>query len=157
MEFDVYIGDGNRLFFYNPETDELVPVNDMAEGCPNFTPGCDFCDDEDCPFYCEDLCDDCDECCDDDNDHYDDYYEGLEDINDFVTFVRLTIKDVIFNDPATIVKWIDGTKTVVVARDGDVYNKDFGLMACILKKCAGCSGRWNDILKDWCYKDEEDI
>ena len=44
-------------------------------------------------------------------------------------FDKNTIKDVIFNDPATIVIWKDGTKTVVKCQTetGDTYNKELGL------------------------------
>ena len=37
------------------------------------------------------------------------------------------IKQVIFNDPATIIVWKDGHKTVVKCEKGDTYNKEFGL------------------------------
>ncbi len=57
-------------------------------------------------------------------------------------------KKVIFNDPATIVLWDDGTKTVVKCQDGDVYSKQTGLLMCIAKKAFGNDGKWFDILKD---------
>lgn len=63
--------------------------------------------------------------------------------------VNEAIKDVIFNDPATIVLWKDGTKTVVKTCNGDVYNKEVGLMACIVKKLTGNTGRYNEIFKKW--------
>lgn len=34
------------------------------------------------------------------------------------------IKKVIFNDPATIILWKDGTKTVVKCQEGDTYDKE---------------------------------
>lgn len=40
---------------------------------------------------------------------------------------------VIFNDPATIVLWDDGTKTVVKCY-GEKYDKEKGLAMCYLKK-----------------------
>lgn len=40
----------------------------------------------------------------------------------------------IFNSPATVVKWADGTKTVAKAREGDVYDPVFGMLACTLRK-----------------------
>lgn len=67
--------------------------------------------------------------------------------------IRNLIKEVIFNDPATVVIWWDGTKTVVKCNEGDTYNKEFGLLACITKKFTGNTGRWNEILKDWCKDD----
>ena len=43
-------------------------------------------------------------------------------------------KKVIFNKPATIVIWTDGTKTVVKCADDDEYNKSAGIALCIMKK-----------------------
>jgi hypothetical protein len=65
------------------------------------------------------------------------------------------IKRVIFNDPATIVFWDDGTKTVVKCNNGDIYNKEVGLTACIVKKICGNTGRWNEILKKWCNEEDK--
>ena len=44
------------------------------------------------------------------------------------------IKKIIFNDPATVIYWSDGTKTVVKADEQDEYNKIDGLNFCIVKK-----------------------
>lgn len=47
---------------------------------------------------------------------------------------KLVIKKVIFSDPATIVLWSDGTKTVVKTQNGDPYDPEKGLaMACMRK------------------------
>lgn len=61
------------------------------------------------------------------------------------------IKDVIFNDPATIVYWEDGTKTVVKCQKetGDSFSKETGLVMAIAKKVLGNKGNFNDILKKW--------
>ena len=48
-----------------------------------------------------------------------------------------TIKDVIFNPPATIVFWSDNTKTVVRAQDDDSYDPEKGLAMAISKKMLG--------------------
>lgn len=45
-----------------------------------------------------------------------------------------SIKNVIFNDPATIVFWGDGTKTVVKCSEDDVYDAEKGLSMAIAKK-----------------------
>lgn len=47
------------------------------------------------------------------------------------------IQNVIFNDPATIVFWSDGTKTIVKAQEGDVFNPEKGLAMAISKKALG--------------------
>ncbi|MBQ3339793.1 MAG: hypothetical protein IJG82_09440 [Atopobiaceae bacterium] len=59
------------------------------------------------------------------------------------------IKRVIFNDPATIVYWNDGTKTVVRCQEGDAFNEEVGLLMCIAKKAYGNKGAFNDIIKAW--------
>lgn len=61
----------------------------------------------------------------------------------------LDIKKVIFNDPATIVYWMDGTKTVVKCQEGDTYSKETGLALCIAKKAYGNSGDFNKVFKKW--------
>lgn len=47
--------------------------------------------------------------------------------------INLEIKDVIFNDPATIIFWGDGTKTVVKCTKGQKFNKYFGFCAAVTK------------------------
>ena len=49
----------------------------------------------------------------------------------------LDIDHVIFNGPATIVFWNDGTKTVVKCADGEHYDKRVAIMWCIIKKNFG--------------------
>lgn len=51
--------------------------------------------------------------------------------------VSLSIKDVKFSGPATIVFWDDGDKTVVKCQDGDVYDKEKGLLMAIAKRVYG--------------------
>lgn len=60
-----------------------------------------------------------------------------------------TIKNVIFNDPATIVLWSDGTKTVVKCQDGDLYSAETGLAMAIAKKALGNKGNFNEVFKKW--------
>lgn len=47
------------------------------------------------------------------------------------------ITNVIFNDPATIVFWSDGTKTVVKCCEDDIFDKEKGLAMAVLKKLSG--------------------
>lgn len=47
------------------------------------------------------------------------------------------IEDVIFNGPATIVKWSDGTKTVVKWCEDDLFDPEKGLAMAISKKALG--------------------
>lgn len=54
----------------------------------------------------------------------------------------LSIKDVIFNPPATIVLWADGTKTVVKAQGLDGFDPEKGLAMAISKKALGNKGNY---------------
>ena len=64
------------------------------------------------------------------------------------------IKNVIFNDPATIVFWEDGTKTVVKCQDGDEFDPEKGLAMAIAKKAYGNKGGYCNKLKKWLPKEE---
>lgn len=59
------------------------------------------------------------------------------------------IKEVIFNNPATIVLWNDGTKTVVKCDPDDIYEKEVGLALCIAKKALGNQGNYNNVFRKW--------
>lgn len=61
----------------------------------------------------------------------------------------MKIKNVIFNEPATIVMWADGTKTIVKCQNGDVYSKETGLAVAIAKKALGNKGNFNEVFKKW--------
>lgn len=57
------------------------------------------------------------------------------------------IKKVIFNNPATIVFWADGTKTVVKAQGDDKFDPEKGLAMAISKKYFGNHGFYCDVFK----------
>lgn len=63
---------------------------------------------------------------------------------------KITIKNVIFNNPATIVIWSDDVKTVVKCQKGDTYDKEKGLMACIAKRAYGNTSAYNDVINEFC-------
>lgn len=63
-------------------------------------------------------------------------------------FKKDTPKKVIFNDPATIVFWKDGTKTVVKA-EGEPFDPEKGLAMAIAKKHLGNEGNYYDIFREW--------
>lgn len=65
------------------------------------------------------------------------------------------IEKVIFNDPATIVIWSGGTKTLVKCNYGDKFNPEIGLAMCICKKVFGNTGRYNEVFKQWLPKENE--
>lgn len=59
------------------------------------------------------------------------------------------IKNVKFNDPATIVFWSDGTKTVVKAGENDIFDPEKGLAMAIVKKVYGNVGRYYNNIGKW--------
>ena len=64
------------------------------------------------------------------------------------------IVNVIYNKPATIVFWDDGTKTVVKCGKHDKYTGEHGLVMAIVKKLYGNNGRYYDIIRKWLPEDE---
>ena len=87
------------------------------------------------------------------------------------------IKEVVFANPSTIVKWSDGTKTVVTCQDNvqavekeidgktvtkkkpmkaDTYSKEVGLAMCIAKKWAGNKGNFNNVFRKYIDGHTED-
>lgn len=62
------------------------------------------------------------------------------------------IKNVIFNPPATIVFWSDGTKTVVQCREGDEFDPEKGLAMAISKKMLGNKYDYYHVFKHWLKK-----
>lgn len=90
--------------------------------------------------------------------NWDDHFRGK---GDYITFHRFTmecdirsrIKNVIFNDPATIVFWTDNTKTVVKCENED-YDPEKGLAMCVCKKMLGNKGNYYEVFKKWLPKEE---
>lgn len=69
---------------------------------------------------------------------------------------RVKIKDVIFSNPATVVFWSDGTKTVVKTRGGEKYDREKGLAMAIIKKITGNTSNYYEIFKEWCGDGDEE-
>lgn len=67
-----------------------------------------------------------------------------------------TIKNVIFNNPATIVFWSDGTKTVVRCQDGEPYDPEKGLAMAMCKKMHGNKREYYHTFMHWLKKYKED-
>lgn len=70
---------------------------------------------------------------------------------------RFDIVKVIFNNPATIVFWADGTKTVVKCQEGDVYSKETGMALCIAKRALGDKSNFNEVFKNFIPEQKETI
>lgn len=63
-----------------------------------------------------------------------------------------SIKNVIFNPPATIVFWTDGSKTVVKCNAKDEFDPEKGLAMAIAKRCANNSDDFYKEIKKWVEK-----
>ena len=70
-------------------------------------------------------------------------------------FNYFEIERVIFNNPATIVIWRDGTKTVVKC-NGEKFDQEKGLAMAISKRALGVGNMYRKVFKKWC-KDEDDF
>ena len=63
-----------------------------------------------------------------------------------------TIKDVIFNPPATIIVWNDGTKSVVKCQNGEPFDAEKGFALAYLKKLLGNDNTFNKEIAKWVVK-----
>ena len=66
-----------------------------------------------------------------------------------------TIKKVIFHDPATIIYWEDGTKTVVKVQNGEKFDPEKGMAMAICKKTHGNDGSYYEAFKKFLPKEEK--
>lgn len=69
---------------------------------------------------------------------------------------RFTITNVIFNDPATIVFWADGTKTVVKCQNGEPFDAEKGLAMAITKRALGDKYEYYNQILHWMKKYKKD-
>ena len=76
------------------------------------------------------------------NDLYKYVENDIEQTKNLYYGLSLTIKDVIFNPPATIVLWMDGTKTVVKDPGEVFYDPEKGMAMAVAKKAFGNQGNY---------------
>lgn len=74
---------------------------------------------------------------------------------DRIPYGFMTIKNVVFNNPATIVMWADGSKTVVKCGENEEFDPEKGLTMAIAKKAFGNQGNYYNQIKKWLPKMEE--
>nr|DAR13045.1 MAG TPA: hypothetical protein [Caudoviricetes sp.] len=74
-----------------------------------------------------------------------------------ISKTTMGIKNVIFHDPATIVYWMDGSKTVVKCQSGDIFDPEKGLAMAIAKRVYGDNGRYFGLFKKWIPDSDEII
>lgn len=84
-----------------------------------------------------------------------DYYKKktLNDIYGKSKSSKWGINRVIFNDPATIVIWNDGSKTVVKASN-EPFDPEKGLAMAIAKKALGNKGNYYEVFKKYIKHDD---
>ena len=68
--------------------------------------------------------------------------EDIKQVRNLYYSLSLSIKDVIFNPPATIVFWMDGTKTVVKDQGEVFYDPEKGMAMAVAKKAFGNQGNY---------------
>lgn len=66
-----------------------------------------------------------------------------------VGYAPLHIEKVIFNNPATIVFWSDGKKTVVKCAGDEAFDEEKGLAMAISKRVLGNQGNYYNEFKKW--------
>ena len=71
----------------------------------------------------------------------------------FNSLCSLNIKKVIFNNPATIILWADGSKTVVMCGERDTYDPEKGMAMAIARKALGNKGNYYNAFEKWLPKE----
>ena len=66
-----------------------------------------------------------------------------------ITKPVVKVKRVIFNDPATIILWTDGTKSVVKCQNGEPFDAEKGFALAYLKKLLGNKNEFNKEIHKW--------
>lgn len=108
------------------------------------------CDDED---ECEYECDECNDCCECELEcDYDDEDEGIEEeLEEDRDYEFLLPRKIIVNNPATVIYWYDGTKTVVKCDKEDDFDIEKGMAMATIKKLFGNTGAYNDYFR-YCFE-----
>ena len=81
---------------------------------------------------------------------------NADEISKNYTLIDLPrVKQVLYKNPATIVFWNDGSKTVVKCQENDAYDPEKGLAMAILKKMNGNTGYYYKEFKKWLPKEDK--
>lgn len=99
---------------------------------------------DDLPENDDDLCEgDCNGC-----EHRCDGTCERDELYSELAYNLPEIDRVIFNDPATIIYWYDGTKTVVRCGKGETFERYTGFMAAVCKKLFGSTDAAKRLMDD---------
>lgn len=69
-------------------------------------------------------------------------------------FTANKIASVEFFPPATKMTFVDGTVTTSVAQEGDEFNKEVGMMVCVMKYIFGDKS-YNNMFRKWIKRDKQ--
>lgn len=58
------------------------------------------------------------------------------------------VKEVIYSGNATIVKFSEGGKSITKCQDGDVYDREKGILYALVK---AAYPDWHEIMQEWCW------
>lgn len=126
-----------HVFNAEEEPDDDLPFAD-EDICP-YDGACEECPyEEECAADLAGISDcsgNCNYCCDDLYGTEPDMW-GIPDID-----------HIVFSEPATIVFWDDGTKTVCKCMEGEKYERYAGFMACCMKKMFGSTSRAKSVMR----------
>ena len=75
-------------------------------------------------------------------------------IDKFGYIARVSIKQTLFKNPATVVFWDDNTKTIAKCNTPDVFDAEKGLLLCTVKKIAP-NTNIEEMFSNWCVSTEE--
>ena len=68
----------------------------------------------------------------------------------------IRVEKVIYQNPATVVFWSDGTKTTTKAEKGDEYNPTAGLAICYMKKMLGNAKACDEMVR-WLPNSDKEV
>ena len=76
----------------------------------------------------------------------------IDPLREFVFSVqvdKLAVNKIVFNPPATIVLWRDGTKTVVKCGENEEFDYEVGVAMCFMKKHFGSRSAFKKLVKKY--------
>lgn len=90
---------------------------------------------------------------------YSNNYDVIEYLSKWYDFKKVTddsiISRVIFNDPATIILWSDGTKTIAKTHGDDAFDPEKGFAVACAKKLLGNGNAFRTEFAKWTPVDKE--
>ena len=89
---------------------------------------------------------------------YSDHYNVIEFLSKWYRFEKVDddsiISRVIFNDPATIILWADGTKTIAKTHGDDAFDPEKGFAVACAKKLLGSGNAFRMEFTKWAPVDK---